>query len=227
MHTHPPSALPSGPCVWNIMVVDDHDLVRVGLRCLLTSGSTTRVNIHEASSLAEALDVFHQHAASMDLVLLDLHLPDAHGLTGLVAFTKAFPAARVAVLSGENNPALVQQARSLGACAYITKSSNPCDMVQQIMRLCGSGIMPPEPLQAAALLPEPVSKGRVLRSIAGYPVQLTERQCAVLDLVLSGQSNRDIALHTCLSEGSIKNQVSTLLLLFGVRSRAQLISFLR
>lgn len=68
---------------------------------------------------------------------------------------------------------------------------------------------------------------RTARSASGELLQLTERQAQVLDWILAGQSNRDIAERAHLSEGTVKNHVSALLLLFGVRSRAQLISLLR
>jgi DNA-binding CsgD family transcriptional regulator len=74
--------------------------------------------------------------------------------------------------------------------------------------------------------PEPIGV-RVVRTATGEPLQLSARQAQVLDWILAGESNRQIADLAHLSEGTVKNHVSTLLLLFGVRSRAQLISQLR
>ena len=69
--------------------------------------------------------------------------------------------------------------------------------------------------------------GRTVHTLAGEAVRLTSRQANLLDGLLAGESNRQIAERLCLSEGTVKNHVSTLLLTFGVRSRAQLISALR
>jgi DNA-binding NarL/FixJ family response regulator len=68
---------------------------------------------------------------------------------------------------------------------------------------------------------------RVVRTVQGEGIELSARQAEVIDYLLAGHSNREIADATSLSEGTVKNLVSTLLLLFGVRSRAQLISQLR
>ena len=84
-HTAP---LPSGAGpilpMPGILVVDDHELVRLGLRALLSQSGS--MPVYEARSLADALDLYALHAASLHLVLLDLDLPDAHGLDALVSF---------------------------------------------------------------------------------------------------------------------------------------------
>jgi len=212
-----------------ILVVDDHDLVRLGLRTLIQShaaSSRHTVEVYEARNLHDALALYQQHQTSIGLVLLDLHLPDAHGLSALVSLRKHFPAANVVVLSGLNDPALASQAKAAGASAYLTKSGDLQDVVQYV-RVCGVfGAGGAEPAVPAHAL-DAAQGTRVVRTLAGDNVALTTRQAQVLDYMLAGQPNRDIAAAMHLSEGTVKNHVSTLLLLFGVASRAQLISQLR
>lgn len=208
-----------------LLVVDDHDLLRLGLLTLVqahASESGRKIRVLESRTLQEALELYARHRHRIGLVLLDLHLPDAHGLSGLSAFAKAFPDAPLVVLSGVSDPGLMRHALSRGARAYLTKSGDLNEVIGYIRSL---GLFGPLPAAHAPPAAEPVS--RTARSASGELLQLTERQAQVLDWILSGQSNRDIAERAHLSEGTVKNHVSALLLLFGVRSRAQLISLLR
>ena len=221
-----------------MLVVDDHDLVRLGLRTLVQSHAASsghEVQVFEARTLQEALALYRDQQAAIDLVLLDLHLPDAHGLSGLVTFIAQFPAARVVVLSGVSDPALVREAMARGASAFLAKSGDLQHVVSYIRSLGLLGqsgaLLTREPVGNAQADDDSESAGlrivRTMRTSAGDRLQLTARQAQVLDSILAGQSNRQIAEMAHLSEGTVKNHVSTLLLLFGLRSRAQLISQLR
>ena len=236
---HPHHA--NAPLIKGLLVVDDHELLRLGLRTLVQSHAQLNeqhVRVFEAHSLQEALTVFGDHAAAIQLVLLDLHLPDAHGLSGVGAFLNRFPGAHVVVLSGASDPGLQREALALGASAYLTKSGDLDQVVRYIATLGLISLPNATPQGTVANdLPgtttpppsgiPPSSEGRAVRTTSGEWAQLTARQAQVLDWILSGWSNRQIADHANLSEGTVKNHVSTLLLLLGARSRAQLISQLR
>lgn len=193
-----------------VLVVDDHDLIRLGLRSL--SAHLPGLVIREARSLREALQML-QHAP-VDTVLLDLRLPDAHGLTALTTMRERFPALPVVVLSGDSDPGLAARSLAAGALAFLPKSGD----LQPVLDLLQHGLVPP-------VLPAASAPG------GGDPAdprtQLSPRQHEVLDWLLAGHSNRDIAQRMHIGEGTVKNHVSTLLLTFGVRSRAELISSLR
>lgn len=213
--------MPSG-----ILVVDDHDLVRLGLRTLVQSyavSSGGSVEVFEARTLHDALVLYNDQQSNIGLVLLDLHLPDAHGMSALVSFLGRFPGACVVVLSGVSDPALVSQAKAYGAKAYLAKSGDLQEVVSYIRTLGLFG----QPTTLAIANDTNQAEWRVVRTLAGDSVRLTARQAQVLDAILVGQSNRGIAELAHLSEGTVKNHVSTLLLVFGVRSRSQLISQLR
>ncbi|HEX6592306.1 MAG TPA: response regulator transcription factor [Moraxellaceae bacterium] len=216
-----------------ILVVDDHELVRLGFRALVQSqaggAAQPALVVLEAGTLAEALSLYGEHQAGIAVVVLDLSLPDSDGPDGLMAFRRQFPAAAVVVLSGTDNPAMVQNVLALGAVAFFPKSGNLGDMVGFVHACALHG-----PEVAARHLAHPVAAmtrnsgmgaAGEFTSIAGQP--LSTRQLQVLQWLLEGKSNREISQLAFLSEGTVKNHVSTLLLSFGVRSRAQLISKLR
>jgi DNA-binding NarL/FixJ family response regulator len=229
---HPPLNHPQPPPVRGLLVVDDHELLRLGLRTLVQSHAATcgqAVPVFEARSLQQALALYGDHAAEIALVLLDLHLPDAHGLSGLMAFVVRYPEARVVVLSGVSDPALVRDALASGASAYLTKSG---DLQEVVGYLGGLGLLNLHGADVSTLANNMDSlhdkaPSRGLRTATGEAVALSHRQAQMLDWILVGLSNREIAEKACVSEGTVKNHVSTLLLLFDVRSRAQLLSLLR
>lgn len=214
-----------------ILVVDDHDLLRLGVCALVqaqASPSGANIEVFEASNVADALRLYEAHQASIGLVLLDLALPDTHGLSGLAEFRMRFPDARIVVLSGTGNSTLAQGVLALGAAAFLPKSADLKEVVSFI-RACGllDGA-------ADASQPQQPPSPPVPRALTGYAEfahasawqELTPRQMQVLQWVLEGKANKEIAQLANLSEGTVKNHVSTILLLFGMRSRAQLISTL-
>ncbi|MGQ3115138.1 MAG: response regulator transcription factor [Hydrogenophaga sp.] len=222
----PAHAAPDPHGATGLLVVDDHDLLRLGLLTLVQAHATDsgrQIKVLESRTLQEAMELYGRYRQRIGLVLLDLHLPDAHGLSGLTAFVKAFPEAPVVVLSGVNDPGLMRHALSRGARAYLAKSGDLKEVIGYIRSL---GLFGPAPAPGPAAPTEPVLRS-VRNNANGESLQLTDRQVQVLEWVLAGQSNRDIAERAHLSEGTVKNHVSALLLLFGVRSRAQLISLLR
>jgi DNA-binding NarL/FixJ family response regulator len=211
-----------------ILVVDDHDLLRLGVRALVqaqAASSGASIEVFEAGKVADALALYEEHRDSIGLVLLDLALPDTHGLSGLAEFRLRYPAARIVVLSGTGNTSLAQGAVALGASAFLPKSADLKEVVGFI-RACGL-------LDAGA--GAPIAPLPAMKTLGGYAEtaqasawqELTPRQMQVLQWVLEGKANKEIAQIANLSEGTVKNHVSTILLLFGVRSRAQLISSLR
>ncbi|RSZ47619.1 MULTISPECIES: response regulator transcription factor [unclassified Variovorax] len=204
-----------------ILVVDDHELVRLGLRALLLA-ETGSVPVHEARSLADALRLYEFHLTSHLLVLLDLDLPDSQGLDTLVRFKRAFPASRVVVLSGKDSHALMHGVMALGAQAFLPKTGH----LGEVLRYVRDNDL--VALPASSPSPVPVAV-RAMPATATDELQprLNARQVEILDWLLAGKSNKEIAQLSHLTEGTIKNHVSTLLLLFGMRSRAQLISSLK
>lgn len=209
-----------------ILVVDDHDLLRLGVCALVqaqSGPSDARIEVFEASNVADALRLYEANQSSIGLVLLDLALPDTHGLSGLAEFRMRFPEARIVVLSGTGNSTLAQGVLALGAAAFLPKSADLKEVVSFI-RACGLlggdavNYQPPAP---------PAPAEAVAPSSNHARHKLTKRQLQVLNWLLEGKSNHEIAVLAEISEGTVKNYVAGILLQFGMRSRAQLISSLR
>jgi DNA-binding NarL/FixJ family response regulator len=126
------------------------------------------------------------------------------------------------VISGVSDPGLVKEATACGALAYLSKSADLPNLVDFID--AKGVLLKPAAVNAGS---EALPVIRSVRTVGGHSVALSARQAQAFDFLLAGQSNKEIAEKMHLSEGTVKNHISTLLLLFGVRSRAQLISQLR
>lgn len=198
-----------------VLIADDHALLRVGLRALL-SAQYADVEIVEASCLQDALESYRANS-DIGLVLLDLNMGDCRGLQGLRQFKEQFPKANVAVFSATQDEFVMQQAQALGAVAYIAKSNEPALISQMIMALLCR-----EPAGGMAGFPG-------LTRSASYDLvaELGPRQLEILDLVLFGCTNQEISAATNLSLGTVKNYVSVVLLALDVKSRSHLISLFR
>jgi DNA-binding NarL/FixJ family response regulator len=208
-----------------VLLVDDHELVRVGVKTTYGELLGLAIEWLEASTLAEALALYREHA-DIDAVLLDLNLADCKGLQGLRIFMQAHPGARVAVFSGTQDEFVIRQARALGAAAYLGKGRLTAEMRETLLALLSPpgapGTLPgpaPSPQALFPRLPRTAMYDRV--------AELGPRHLEILELVLSGCTNQEISQSTRLSLGTVKNYVSSLLLALDVRSRSHLISLFR
>ena len=196
-----------------ILIVDDHEVLRLGMRTVLES-EVPGMQILEAGTLHDALQQCAAHP-ELDLVLLDLNMPDCRGLQGLRQFVEAHPHLQIAVLSGTQDEFVIGQVRALGAVAYLAKGQSPKAMAALVCSLLGAG----QDGVPVAGFPRSASYDRV--------AELGARHLEILDLVLFGCSNQEISNSTGLSLGTIKNYVSTILLALDVKSRSHLISLFR
>ena len=206
-----------------LLLIDDHDLVRVGLRAALEATSDVPLQWREAQTLSDGMQAYAAEADSINLVLLDLNLSDCKGLQGLRQFMETFPRARVAVLSGTQDEFVVGQAKALGAVGYLPKAQSPkitCASILGLLNLTDN---------VAAIVPTSLSSALRFPSAATYDriAELGPRHLEILELILSGCSNQEISTATRLSLGTVKNYVSTILLALDVKSRSHLISLFR
>lgn len=202
-----------------VLLVDDHELVRAGIRTLYQTLDEVNIEWLEAASLQEGLQVFRDNGP-VDAVLLDLNLGDCKGLQGLRQFLETFPQARVVVFSGTQDEFVVRQARALGAVGYLPKGALMSEMRGTLRSLLGDGQR--RAAQAGALFPRFPSSAMYDRV-----AELGPRHLEILELVLSGCSNQEISNSTQLSLGTVKNYVSSLLLALDVKSRSHMISLFR
>lgn len=200
-----------------ILVVDDHALVREGLRQVL-KGLDEQVEVLDAGHCARAFELAAEHA-DLDLVLLDYHLPDMNGLEALDVFAKNHPELPIIMLSGSVNPQVMRQVLAKGAAGFLTKSGLSNDLLSVLRLVLSGGVyVPPEVLQEDEFAKTP---GREVDATPNAPSQLTPRQEEVLYLLLDGRSNKEISQTLNLADETTKNHVSGILRAFGVKTRIQ------
>lgn len=219
------SCCPPALGTYKVLLVDDHDLVRVGLRTVLDAVDELEIQWLEADNLSDAMR-FYGADSDIALVLLDLNMADCKGLQGLRQFVQTYPQARIAVMSGTQDEFVIGQAKGLGAVGYLPKAYSPSLTRSSIVGLLT------ESSYAAAVTPAPAATAtRFPRatSASSYDrvAELGPRHLEILELVLSGCSNQEISNSTKLSLGTVKNYVSTILLALDVKSRSHLISLFR
>jgi DNA-binding NarL/FixJ family response regulator len=207
---------------YSVLVVDDHHMMRLGLKTLAQSNSVLPIDWLEAANLSDALDVYAL-TARVNLVLLDLNLPDSQGLQGVRRFLSQYPQARVAVFSATQDEFVVRQALALGAVGFVPKA----DSADATLRLIESLLQ----ASAAVADTQPMAFGtpELGSSIAvrDRAAKLNPTQLKVLELVLEGMSNQEIAAELKLALGTVKNTVSSVMLALDVHSRSHLISVFR
>lgn len=204
-----------------VLVVDDHMLVRAGLRQVMQAFDDGAFTMLEASSAGAGLAAIGQHP-DIDLVLLDLHLPDQSGLEVLAEIGRFCPDLPIVVLSGDMSSEAMQASLALGASGFIPKASIAAVLVSALQLVFAGGVyVPPASLEQTSFPPLlPVRPGA---RTAAAMFDLTPRQCEVLELLLDGKSNKEICGLLNLAEPTVKNHVSAILHELGVSNRAQAI----
>ena len=197
-------------------------MMRLGLKALSQASGELCLDWMEAGNLGDALDVFSRQP-DIDLVLLDLNLPDSKGLHGVRRFLTEHPQAQVAVFSATEDEFVVRQAFALGAVGFIPKSSSG----NATLRLVESLLVGAAVNEARTSGPAPLESGRPgagAHSLHERTAMLNPTQLRVLELVLAGMSNQEIATECHLALGTVKNTVSSIMLALDVHSRSHLIS---
>src|SRR5215467_2361785 len=206
-----------------ILVVDDHALIREALRGVLKELKGDAV-VLEASNCNQALQAIAEHP-NLDLVLLDLNLPDRDGFSMLTELGERYPAISVVVLSAQQDRNSVVKALDLGALGFIPKSGQRDVMLSALQLVFAGGIyIPPEILARD----EPSSRQRDDKPpVANRPtvspadLGLTERQVDVLSLMMQGKSNKAICRVLDLAEPTVKNHVTAILRALKVSNRTE------
>jgi DNA-binding NarL/FixJ family response regulator len=207
-----------------VLVVDDHALIRQGLKPLLAqlADGGEPVEVIEAASYLQALERIAA-TPDLDLVLLDLRMPDVSGFAALADIEDRYPDLPVVIMTGDEEPELVREAFDHGALGFIPKSSPPPVIIAALrLVLLGGTYVPPQIMASAAPSPWPppvktYAASPALRDSLG----ITPRQSDVLTLLLAGKSNKIISRELELAEGTVKNHVAAVLKALNVDTRVQ------
>jgi DNA-binding NarL/FixJ family response regulator len=190
-----------------VLVVDDHPVVRQGLRAFLDLQPDLEV-------VGEAADgtacVAEAERLRPDVVVLDLRMPDADGLAALRGLAEAGNPARVLVITSFTDPGAVVPAIRAGAAGYVYKDVDPSALATAIRAV-----------HAGHVLLNPDVAGLLAAGDSPTPAKLTAREREVLVEVARGRSNREIAGALHLSEKTVKTHVSSVLAKLGLADRTQ------
>ena len=192
-----------------LLIVDDHEVVRQGLRVFLSTDSTIEI-VGEAEDGVQALELARQ--LQPDVVLMNLVMPRMDGIDATALLRKELPDTEVIILTSEFDEERVVAAIRAGAIGYLLKDTTADDLRATIIA-AANGQVQLSPQAIAGLLRE------VRAPETGEP--LTERETDVLRLLSQGFSNKEIALRLNISEQTVKSHVHNLLSKLRVSSRTQ------
>ena len=204
-------------------MVDDHVLIREALRGALNE-LKRGVTILEASDCRQTLHLIEEHV-DLDLILLDLQLPDGDGFSLLAELRERYPALAIVVLSAVQDRDRVVRALDLGALGFIPKSAQRQVMLSALQLVLSGGIyIPPQVLaRQEPVSPQLETTGPVddRPSVSPADVGLTERQVEVLTLLMRGKSNKAIGRTLNLAEPTVKNHITAVLKALKVTNRTE------
>lgn len=204
-----------------ILIVEDQPLIVEGLRSVL-QGLDPNPEVLSADLASRAFTILDS-GLQVDLVLLDLNLPDASGMELLERIRSAYEEVPVVVISAHDSADTITAALDRGAMGFISKSSTTAVLISALqLVLKGAVYLPPQVLR-------PVTGGadETFRKAAPETLRtpqdlgLTERQSDVLALLVEGKPNKVICRELNISEGTAKTHISTILRVLRVRNRTQ------
>jgi len=195
-----------------VLIVDDHSLVRDGMRSLLEV-TFPACDILEAGSLAEAVTELNAQG-DVDMVLLDLHIPDVSRFSGLNELRDSFPSIPVVMFSGTLDRITVREALAAGAAGFVPKSLKRNEIVDVLRQVLEGEIFVPEIYEDDETANE---QSAILAKIDS----LTPQQRVVLHHLVNGKLNKQIAYELNVSMTTVKAHVSAILQKLNAYSRTQ------
>jgi DNA-binding NarL/FixJ family response regulator len=195
-----------------VLIVDDHGLIRDGLRAILLS-SFPDCDIAEAGSFTEALERL-EAMPDPDLVLLDLNMPDAQRFSALEQLRADFPSLPVVMVSGSYDRVTVRDALAAGAAGFLPKTLDRATILDAISQVLAGEIYVPGELQNDPVAEQEDKIRKLIDS-------LTPQQRVVLGHLVAGRLNKQIAHELDISMTTVKAHVSAILCKLNVFSRTQ------
>jgi DNA-binding NarL/FixJ family response regulator len=199
-----------------ILIADDHEIVREGLAGMLG----TQKDLEVVGTAIDGIDAVRQAEALLpDVTLMDLDMPNMNGAVAIRTIRKERPDARIVVLTAYDTDERILDAIEAGAQGYVLKGA-PRDEVFRAVRVVHQGGSLLEPTVAAKLMGR---VGQLLRRDEG-PDALTDREMEVLQLMVKGYRNREIAERLYITERTVKFHAGIIFQKLGVSSRSEAIA---
>jgi DNA-binding NarL/FixJ family response regulator len=202
-----------------IVIADDHAVVRAGLMALLHQHAGFRV-VGEAATGAEAIQQAALHKP--DIVLMDIRMPGISGVDACRTITAQFPATRVVLLTAYAEEDILFAAIRAGAAGYVLKRIGSVDLIHTLQAVAnGESELDPVATEALFKRMNELDKEQERPGLSDVSMQ----ELRVLALIMDGATNREIAEHLFLGEGTVRNYVSTLLSKLHLANRAEAAAF--
>ncbi len=198
-----------------ILLVDDHEVVRLGLKSLLSSYTKFEV-VAEAGTADEAIRLAEEYKP--DVVVMDIRLPGKSGIEATREITGKRPKTKVIMLTTFADDELLFDAISAGASGYVLKQIDSGELINALERI-GRGESLLDPAVTQQVFKRMRESTRKAETEAFSP--LTEQELRVLTLVAQGKRNKEIAAQVFLSEKTVRNYVSSILSKLGLATRAE------
>ena len=199
-----------------VLLVDDHDLFRSGLRTLLEEQGVDIVG--EAQTGSEALVAVRE--AAPDVIVMDLNMPGISGVEAIRQMTMIAPLTRVLVLTISDEDADVMDAILAGACGYLLKDASIHELMAGI-RAAAAGESLVSPAIATKVLRRLRATNSSPREAEAIRSELSDREIQVLKLIANGKDNAQIAADLHISPKTVKNHISNILMKLQIDNRIQ------
>lgn len=197
-----------------VMLADDHELFRVGLKLILEKNDNISV-VEQAADGIECLDVLEKNS-NLDIIILDINMPNMNGIVVLPEIRKLYPNIRVMVLTNSNDTNFLIRALDFGISGYLTKDVNIAILYKAIEDIYNGK----EYIQENLI---PIVDNRILnRDIDLEKINnLTKREIEILKQIAGGRFNKEIADYLNITERTVKNHISNLFKKIDVNDRTQ------
>jgi two-component system, NarL family, response regulator NreC len=199
-----------------VLIVDDHAVVRSGLRLLLDAEKDLEV-VGEAGNARDA--VFEARTANPDVILLDVVMPDQSGLEAIPTLLHEHPETKILVLSMQDDPRYVREAFGAGASGYVLKEAADTEVVAAIREVAGGGRYVHPALGARLVAAESAEAKRAEED------PLSEREREVLRLLALGHTNQEISTQLYISVRTAETHRAHIMQKLRLSSRAELVRY--
>ncbi|WP_371195868.1 response regulator [Glaciecola sp. SC05] len=193
------------------LIADDHPLFRSALNQVLSQ--QLKLSVMQANNFQQTYDCLLNNP-DLDLVCLDLNMPDTEGLSGMTRIRAEFPNTLVIIVSAEENPVIVEKCIALGASAFIPKSVGLDSISEAVTTVLDGGQWLPNDFNMPDQNAEKLQQYQLIET-------LTPHQLKVLNMIANGLLNKQIAYELDISESTVKQHASAVLRKLNVNNRTQ------
>ena len=204
-----------------VMLVDDEQLIRSGLKIMLETYPDIEV-IHQAGNGREAFECCKKEVP--DVVLMDIRMPVSTGIEGTKLIKEAYPEVKIVMVTTFQDTEYIVEAMQYGASGYLLKDSS-YEAIYDGIKVALSGKVVMDATVSEKLVMQPKASASSMEKTDISSFGLTEREIELIRLVSQGLNNKEISEALFLSEGTVKNNISTILSKLALRDRTQLVIF--